>query len=138
VLITFFLRPAGFNPAGRCLASHSSVLASRSDSGSIWLAVCYKAGCDSAQLRVPLGFLFGGRKMEDLVHTTRMAISEREYEILVFLRSDGRFLAKTYFSPVDVIINDGPSVAEVLARHEQVLPLAVNSRDLLGPARLSS
>lgn len=75
--------------------------------------------------------------MEDLVHTTCMAISEREYEILVFLRSDGRFLAKTYFSPVDVIINDGPSVAEVLARHEQVLPLAVNSRDLLGPARLS-
>ncbi len=69
--------------------------------------------------------------MENLVHTSRVAIAEREFEVLVFQRTGGGFLAKTYFSPVDVIIHDGPSVDEVLTRHRQVLPLAVNSRELL-------
>ena len=73
--------------------------------------------------------------METLVHTCRCTIADQEYEVLVFRRSDGSHVAKTFFTPSDVIINDGTSLEEVLARHQRLLPLAVNSRELLRSVR---
>jgi len=76
--------------------------------------------------------------METLVHTGWCAVSGRDYQVLVFRRPDGRHVAKTWFTPRDVIVNDGSSLDEALARHHRLLPLAVNSRELLRTARASS
>ncbi len=74
---------------------------------------------------------------ESLVHTAQITIAGKDYEIAVFLRADGLHLAQTVFSPGDVIINDGHSLGEVLERHRRVLPLAVDSRQVLRELRSS-
>jgi hypothetical protein len=68
---------------------------------------------------------------EMLVHKTEVELNGDRYEILVFCREDGRFFARTSFGENDIIIHDGPSLEEVLSKHEQVLSLAVTSRDVL-------
>jgi hypothetical protein len=73
--------------------------------------------------------------METLVYTCRCTIADQEYEVLVFSRPDGSHTAKTFFTPSDVIINDGSSLEEVLNRHQRLLPLAITSRELLRSAR---
>jgi hypothetical protein len=75
---------------------------------------------------------------ETLVHQCLMTISGQDYEVFVYSRADGSHLAKTYFTPQDVIINDGPSLDAVLVKHERVLPLAVNSRQILREFRKDS
>jgi hypothetical protein len=72
---------------------------------------------------------------EILVHTCMMTISGEDYEVFVYSRADGSHIAKTFFTPQDVIINDGSSVDAVLVKHERVLPLAVNSRQILRELR---
>ena len=57
-------------------------------------------------------------------------VAGQVYEIVVYCRQ-GRHFAKTVFAPEDVIISDGASADEVLTRHLQLLPLAVNSRQIL-------
>jgi len=68
---------------------------------------------------------------ENLVHKGTVRIGEEEYEVLVFLRHDGRHIAKTFFAKEDVIINDGPSLEEALDRHQRLLPLAIDSRRIV-------
>ncbi len=75
---------------------------------------------------------------ENLVHTCLMTISGEDYEVFVYSRADGSHVAKTFFTPQDVIINDGPSLDAVLMTHERVLPLAVNSRQILRELRQDS
>jgi hypothetical protein len=78
--------------------------------------------------------LTGGRKRmgpELLVHKCQMPIAGEEYEVLIYCRPDGSHVAKTYFSPEDVIINDGKTVDDVLSKHQRLLPLAINSRQIL-------
>lgn len=75
---------------------------------------------------------------EQLVHTCRVAVAGAEYEVLVYSRIDGIHVAKTFLTPSDVIINDGPSLKDALARHEQLLPLALDSRRLLKDYRRNS
>lgn len=70
-------------------------------------------------------------KAEILVHKSIFHIAGQDYEVAVYTRPDGAHVAKTSFSPVDVIINDALSLEEVLAKHRRVLPLAVNSRKIL-------
>jgi len=66
-----------------------------------------------------------------LVHKSLFHVDGQDYEIAVFTRPDGTHVAKTEFSPVDVVVNDGLSLDEVLAKHRRLLPLAVNSRLIL-------
>jgi len=66
-----------------------------------------------------------------LVHKSVFHIAGQDYEIAVFTRPDGTHVARTAFSPVDVIVNDGISLDEALAKHRRLLPLAVNSRQIL-------
>lgn len=66
-----------------------------------------------------------------LVQRKSIEILGESYQIFVYCRSDGKHFAKTYFSEGDVIINDAASLEEVLEKQEHVLPLAVNSRQLL-------
>ena len=68
---------------------------------------------------------------ETLVHESDLELHGDRYQIMVFCRADGRHFAKTHFGEDDIIINDGPSLAEALARHEKLLPLAIRSRQLL-------
>lgn len=67
---------------------------------------------------------------EVIVHKGSCQIGGKDYEILVYSR-DGRHFAKTVFAPEDVIISDGSTVDEVLSRHRRLLPLAINSRQIL-------
>lgn len=69
--------------------------------------------------------------VEMLVHRKEVELNGDRYEILVYCRDDGRFFARTSFGENDIIIHDGPSLESVLAKHEQVLSLAVSSRDVL-------
>jgi hypothetical protein len=68
---------------------------------------------------------------EILVHKSIFHVAGQDYEVTVYTRPDGAHVAKTSFSPVDVIVNDGHSLEEVLAKHRRILPLAVNSRQIL-------
>ena len=68
---------------------------------------------------------------ERLVHTAEIEFNGDLFEILVYCRVDGSHFAKTRFGENDIIINDGQSLEEALAKHEKVLPLAVTSRHLL-------
>lgn len=68
---------------------------------------------------------------ENLVHKGTIQVGDDMYEVLVFLRRDGRHIAKTFFDREDVIINDGPSLEEALERHQRLLPLAIDSRRIL-------
>jgi len=69
--------------------------------------------------------------METLVHTRRINLCERNYDIFVYCRTDGSYVAKTFFAPADVIINDGSTMEDALTKHERLLPLAIDSRHLL-------
>lgn len=69
--------------------------------------------------------------METLVHKCQMPVGPVEYEVQVFTRPDGRHVAKTVLDGADVIINDGPTLEAALNRHAEVLPLAINSRQLI-------
>jgi len=70
-----------------------------------------------------------------LIHTTELKIADRHYEVSVYVRSDGSHIARTIFAPGDVIIHDGFSLEEVLAKHQRLLPLAVDSRQILRELR---
>jgi hypothetical protein len=58
------------------------------------------------------------------------------YLIEVFCRPDGSYFARTVFSSQDVIISDGLTLEEVLVRHQDLLPLAVHSRQMQFSSRL--
>ncbi|HYS43223.1 MAG TPA: hypothetical protein VEM32_04510 [Geobacteraceae bacterium] len=65
---------------------------------------------------------------ETLVHTAEIELNGDRFEILVYCCDDGRHFAKTHFGENDIIINDGLSLEEALAKHERLLPLAVTCR----------
>lgn len=66
-----------------------------------------------------------------LVHKREVELNGERYEILVFCREDGRHFARTRFGENDIIIHDGQSMEEALAKHENVLPVAVTCRQIL-------
>jgi len=73
-----------------------------------------------------------------LIHTTELKVADRQYEVAIYLRTDGSHIARTIFAPGDVIIHDGPSLEEVLAKHQRLLPLAVDSRQILSELRCNA
>ncbi len=75
---------------------------------------------------------------EILVYKTEIKLLGDIYQIMVFCRSDGRHFAKTSFSEGDIIINDGPTLEEALAKHENLLPLAISSRKVMRDYRGTS
>lgn len=66
-----------------------------------------------------------------LVHESGLEIGGTTYQIHIYCRGDGRHFALTRLGGKDIIINDGKSLEEALARHQGVLPLAVGSRVIL-------
>lgn len=69
---------------------------------------------------------------EILVHNSVVTISGESYTVSVFCRQDGHHFASTSLSEKDVIINDGPSLDDVLSTHIKLLPLALHSRKMVG------
>lgn len=80
---------------------------------------------------LPTPFLVESMESEIVVHKSIQHVAGQDYEVTVYARPDGSHVAKTTFSPVDVIVNDGRSLEDVLDRHQRVLPLAINSRQIL-------
>jgi hypothetical protein len=68
---------------------------------------------------------------EILVHKSYIEHNGDSYQVLVYCRTDGRHFAKTHFGDDDIIINDGASLEEALARHNKLLPLAISSRKVM-------
>lgn len=74
-------------------------------------------------------------KRETLVHSCRLEIAGGHYEIEIFLREDGRHIAKTLLAQDDILINDAPSLEGALKRQQELLPLALDSRAILAEYR---
>ena len=76
--------------------------------------------------------------MEDsqLVHQMTCHFEGEDYLIEVFLRPDGSHFARTAFSSLDVIISDGVSLEDVLGKHQNLLPLAIHSRQMKLPSQM--
>lgn len=73
-----------------------------------------------------------------LIQTVHFDVAGRQYEVAVYVRPDGLHSARTIFAPGDIIVNDGPSLEEVLSLHRRLLPLAIDSRLLLRELRYHS
>ena len=71
-----------------------------------------------------------------LVHQLTCDFEGEKYLIEVFSRPDGSHFARTVFSQRDVIISDGISLEEVLLKHQDLLPLAIHSRQMPFSSRL--
>jgi hypothetical protein len=67
---------------------------------------------------------------EMLLHSSELELNGEVFQIKVFCSAAGRFFAKTCLGDNDFIITDGPTVPETLKRHEDLLPLAVGTREL--------
>lgn len=65
-----------------------------------------------------------------LLHSSELELNGEVFRMEVY-GSAGRFFAKTCLGEGDAIITDGPSVSEVLRKHEEQLPLAVSSREIV-------
>lgn len=67
-----------------------------------------------------------------LVHQSSLEIGGHSYDVCVYARNDGFYFAKTTLSPRDIVINDGLTLAHVLEKHQNLLPLAIASRQMRG------
>ena len=72
----------------------------------------------------------------ELVQELKCDYEGEEYLIEIFARPDGSHFAQTVFSASDVIISDGISFDEVLLKHQDLLPLAIRSRQMHFPSRM--
>lgn len=67
---------------------------------------------------------------ETPLHSSNLEVNGEVFNIKVFCGNAGRYFAKTCLSEGDVIITDGGSVPEALQKHEDLLPLAISTREL--------
>lgn len=67
---------------------------------------------------------------ELLLQSSEIEVNGEVFSIKIFCSAAGRFFAKTCLGEGDFIITDGPSVPEALKRHEDLLPLAIGTREL--------
>jgi hypothetical protein len=67
---------------------------------------------------------------ETPLHSSELEVNGEYFGINIYCTSTGRFFAKTCLGEGDVIITDGPSVSDALKKHEDLLPLAIGTREL--------
>jgi hypothetical protein len=83
-----------------------------------------------------MALLFNVRLPEDDVdeemplHSSEIEVNGEFFRIKVFSGASGRFFAKTCLGDGDFIITDGCSMPEALKIHEDLLPLAIGTREL--------
>ena len=71
-----------------------------------------------------------------MVHQLMCDFEGEKYLVEVFSRPDGSHFARTVFSPQDGIISDGVNLDDVLLKHQDLLPLAIHSRQMQFSSRL--
>lgn len=64
------------------------------------------------------------------LHLSEFEVNGEIFSIRIFCNTSGRFFAETCLGEGDVIITDGSSVPETLKKHEDLLPLAIGTREL--------
>lgn len=64
------------------------------------------------------------------LHSSELEVNGEYFSIEIYSSAAGRYFAKTCLGEGDVIITDGPSVTEALKKHENLLPLAIGTREL--------
>lgn len=67
---------------------------------------------------------------ETLLQSSELEVNGEVFQINIFCGAGGRFFAKTCLGEGDFIITDGPSLPEALKKHEDLLPLAIGTREL--------
>jgi hypothetical protein len=67
---------------------------------------------------------------EKPLHSSELEVNGEIFSIRIFCNATGRFFAETCLGEGDVIITDGSSVPETLKKHEDLLPLAIGTREL--------
>ncbi|UFS72730.1 hypothetical protein LPW11_11150 [Geomonas sp. RF6] len=67
---------------------------------------------------------------ETRIHSSNLELNGETFTIEVFSSASGRFFAKTCLGEGDVIITDGSTPHDVLKKHEDLLPLAVGTREI--------
>jgi hypothetical protein len=96
------------------------------DPRRVWLVSCCKRESDRYYE------FAGGCQVDEemLLQSSELELNGEVFSIKVFCSSAGRFFAKTCLGEGDFIITDGPSLPEALKKHEDLLPLAVGTREL--------
>lgn len=67
---------------------------------------------------------------ETPLYSSDLEVNGEIFNIRVFSGSSGRYFAKTCLGEGDFIITDGTTVPEALKKHEDLLPLAISTREL--------
>lgn len=67
---------------------------------------------------------------EMLLQSSELEVNGDVFRIQIFCSTAGRFFAKTWLGGEDYIITDGHSLPETLKKHEDLLPLAIGTREL--------
>lgn len=67
---------------------------------------------------------------EMLLQSSELEVNGDVFRIQIFCSTAGRFFAKTCLGEEDYIITDGHSLPETLKKHEDLLPLAIGTREL--------
>jgi hypothetical protein len=67
---------------------------------------------------------------ETPLHSSDLEVNGETFNIRIFSSTTGRYFAKTCLGEGDFIITDGTSVPEALKKHEDLLPLAIGTREL--------
>ena len=67
---------------------------------------------------------------EKPLHSSELEVNGEIFGIKVYSSAGGHFFAKSCLGEGDFIITDGRSVPETLKKHEELLPLAVGTREL--------
>ena len=67
---------------------------------------------------------------ETLLQSSELEVNGELFHIKIYCTTGGRFFAKTCLGEDDYIITDGQSLPETLQKHEALLPLALDSREL--------
>ncbi|GFO56593.1 hypothetical protein GMSM_36000 [Geomonas sp. Red276] len=67
---------------------------------------------------------------ENPIHSSELEVNGEYFCISVYSSAAGRYFAKTCLGDGDVIITDGRSLDDALSKHENLLPLAIGTREL--------
>lgn len=67
---------------------------------------------------------------EVLLHSSDIEVNGEVFQVKVFSKAPNRFYASTCLGNDDFIITDGPTIPEALKKHEELLPLAVGTREI--------
>lgn len=67
---------------------------------------------------------------ETPLHSSEFELNGEVFNISIYSNTSGRFFAQTCLGEGDLIITDGLTVPDALKKHEDLLPLAISTREL--------